>query len=88
MRRREFGYFRSNRERMRYGTFRKKGYHIGSGVVEAACKHVVAQRLDQTGMHWREETAEAVVRLRAALRSTYPPDLSRLCAMAAGARPS
>jgi uncharacterized protein UPF0236 len=83
LRRREFGYFRSNIERMRYGTFLSKGYHIGSGVVEAACKHVVALRLDQAGMHWRQETAEAIVRVRAALRSTYPPDLSPYCAMPA-----
>lgn len=83
LRRREFGYFRSNAERMRYGTFQKQGYHIGSGVVEAACKHVVALRLDQAGMHWRQGTAEAVVRVRAALRSTYPPDLSPYCAMPA-----
>lgn len=79
LRRRAFGYFRRNAQRMRYGTFGKHGYHIGSGVVEAACKHVVALRLDQAGMHWREDTAEAVVRLRAALRSTYPPDLAPLC---------
>ncbi len=83
LRRREFRYFRSNAERMRYGTFRAKGYHIGSGVVEAACKQVVALRLDQAGMHWRQETAEAIVRLRAGLRSSFPPDLTPLCAMPA-----
>ena len=83
LRRREFGYFRSNAERMRYGTFQKEGYHIGSGVVEAACKQVVAQRLDQAGMHWRQETAEAIVRLRAGLRSSLPPDLAPFCAMPA-----
>jgi hypothetical protein len=48
---------------------------IGSGVVEAACKYVIAQRLDQAGMHWREETAEAILTLRAAQLSTHPPDL-------------
>ena len=83
LRRREFRYFRTNRERMRYASFRKKGYHIGSGVVESSCKHVVALRLDQAGMHWRPETAESVVRLRAALRSTYAPDLARYCAVTA-----
>src|SRR5205823_4445514 len=36
---REHQYFASNAERIRYGTFRKKGYHIGSGVVESACGH-------------------------------------------------
>jgi hypothetical protein len=80
---REHQYFASNAERMRYGTFRKKGYHIGSGVVESACGHVVGQRLDQAGMHWRKENAEAIVCLRAAMRSTAPPDLRPHCRMAA-----
>ncbi len=45
-------YFTDNAERMRYKTYIEKGYHIGSGVIEASCKHVVAQRVDQAGMHW------------------------------------
>jgi hypothetical protein len=78
--RREWGYFRTNAERMRYGTFRKRGYQIASGVMEATCKHVVHQRLDQAGMHWRPETAEAVVALRAALLSSQSRDLRPYCA--------
>jgi hypothetical protein len=81
IRRTTYWYFYNNAQRMQYGTFLEKGYHIGSGVVEATCKHVVAQRLDQAGMHWRQETAEAIVALRAAQRSTYPPDLRPYCAM-------
>jgi hypothetical protein len=80
---RERGYFAGNAERMRYGTYEKQGYHIGSGVVEAGCKQVVGQRLDQAGMHWRQESAEAIVGLRAALLSTEAPDLRPYCAMAA-----
>ncbi|HEY0419072.1 MAG TPA: ISKra4 family transposase [Acetobacteraceae bacterium] len=79
--RREIGYFTSNAERMRYGTFRRHGYHIATGVMEAACKQVVHQRLDQVGMHWRQETAEAFVALRAAVLSTVPPDLRPYCRM-------
>jgi hypothetical protein len=79
----EYGYFQQNQQRMQYGTFRAKGYHISSGVMEAGCKHVVASRLDQAGMHWRPETAEAVVTLRAALLSTEPPDLRPYLVMAA-----
>ena len=78
-RRKERGYFAGNAERMRYGTFRKRGYQIASGVMEAGCKHVVHQRLDQVGMHWRQETAEAVVALRAALLSSNRPDLRPYC---------
>lgn len=79
LREREYHYFASNAERMRYGSYVKKGYHIGSGVVEAACRHVVGSRLDQVGMHWRQERAEAIVGLRAALCSTTAPDLRPYC---------
>jgi hypothetical protein len=79
--RRAAGYFRNNAERMRYGTFRKHGYEIASGVMEAGCKHVVHQRLDQAGMHWRPETAEAVVALRAAELSSHKSDLRPYCRM-------
>lgn len=78
---REIGYFRSNANRMRYGTFRKRGYQIASGVMEASCKQVVHQRLDQVGMHWRQESAEAFVALRAAVLSSTPPDLRPYCRM-------
>jgi hypothetical protein len=84
---REIGYFTSNAERMRYGTFLKHGYHIATGVMEAGCKQVVHQRLDQVGMHWRQETAEAFVALRAAILSTSPPDLRPYCRMAYGRLP-
>lgn len=42
-------YFTNNKERMRYNEYRAKGYHIGSGIVESACKHIVGQRLKQAG---------------------------------------
>jgi hypothetical protein len=35
---------------MLYRTFRRAGYFIGSGVVEAGCKVVIGQRLKQSGM--------------------------------------
>ncbi|MDQ3704233.1 MAG: ISKra4 family transposase [Chloroflexota bacterium] len=78
-----YAFLCNNAQRMRYQTFLEKGYHIGSGVVEATCKHVVAQRLDQVGMHWRPESAEAIVALRAAQLSTCPPDLRPHCALRA-----
>lgn len=81
LRRTPFRYFRHNAERMRYGTFLQKGYHIGSGVVEAGCRQVIGQRLDQAGMHWRQENAEAILALRAAFLSTQVPDLRPYCAM-------
>jgi len=43
-------YIRDNEQEMRYDVFRGKGYDIGSGAVEGACKHVVGKRLKQSGM--------------------------------------
>lgn len=60
------GYFQTNRERMRYGEFRKAGYFIGSGVTESGCKHLVGQRLKQAGMRWAVEGAQSMLQLRAA----------------------
>ncbi len=60
----QLGYFIHNIERMRYGTFRQKGFFIGSGVVEAGCRSVIGQRCKQSGMFWTEEGARAVMALR------------------------
>jgi hypothetical protein len=58
------GYFARNIQRMQYGTFRKKGYFIGSGVVEAGCKTVIGARCKQSGMFWSEPGAENILALR------------------------
>jgi hypothetical protein len=57
-------YFESNQGRMRYDEYKAKGYHIGSGTAESACKHVVGQRLKQAGMTWSIKGAEAILQLR------------------------
>ncbi len=57
-------YIETNRERMRYADFRAQGLQIGSGVVEAGCKTVVAVRLKQAGMHWTKDGAEGILALR------------------------
>jgi len=58
------GYFVRNVQRMQYGTFRAKGYFIGSGVVEAGCKTVIGGRCKQSGMFWSEPGAENILALR------------------------
>jgi hypothetical protein len=60
----ELGYFVRNVKRMQYGTFRAKGYFIGSGVVEAGCKTVIGGRCKQSGMFWSESGAENILALR------------------------
>jgi hypothetical protein len=62
-------YFGNNVERMEYPEYLAKGWHIGSGPVEAACKQVVGQRLKGTGMRWGEDGADSVSHLRALFRS-------------------
>jgi len=59
------GYLRKNVDRMDYPTYLKKGWLIGSGSVESACKTVVNQRLNMGGMRWGEEGSDAVCHLRA-----------------------
>jgi len=57
-------YLETNRERMRYDEYRAKGYHIGSGVVESACKSVVQIREKRPGMRWSAEGSQKVLNLR------------------------
>lgn len=62
--RKSINYFEHNRERMRYGEFRRQGWFVGSGVVEAGCKTVVGHRLKQSGMRWSLRGANAIIALR------------------------
>jgi hypothetical protein len=58
-------YFADRREYMKYDEYLAAGYPIGSGVVEGACRHLVKDRMEQTGMRWRIEGAQAILSLRA-----------------------
>lgn len=60
----ELGYFINNLERMKYRTFRRQGFFIGSGVIEAGCKTVIGSRCKQSGMFWGEAGAENILALR------------------------
>jgi hypothetical protein len=60
----EAEYFARNRERMRYPVFRAQGLFVGSGVIEAGCRTVVAQRLKQSGMFWTTRGANSILALR------------------------
>jgi len=66
---REIRYLRHNLERMRYAHFRRQGLFIGSGVVEAGCKTVVAQRTKLSGMLWGRKGLEDLLTLRCLLLS-------------------
>ena len=62
-------YLRNNVHRMDYPTYEVKGWCIGSGSVESACKTVVNQRLKLAGMRWGEEGTDEMCHLRAMFRS-------------------
>jgi len=54
---------------MRYGWFRRNGYYIGSGHVEAAVRVLVVRRCKQAGMHWRHANAVRMAAIHAQFRS-------------------
>ena len=58
------GYLENNRAHMKYDEYLAAGYPIGSGVAEGACRHVVKDRMEQTGMRWTVQGAQAMLHLR------------------------
>lgn len=62
------GYVRGQVHRMDYPGYRARGWQIGSGAVESACKQV-GQRLKGSGMRWGAPGADGVCHLRALFRS-------------------
>ena len=59
------GYLQGNRRFMRYDEYLSAGYPIGSGVAEGACRHLVKDRMELTGMRWCVPGAQAILDLRA-----------------------
>jgi hypothetical protein len=70
-------YFVKNETRMRYPRFKRAGIPIGSGAVESGVRRVVNQRLKGNGLFWLEDHAEAVLHLRAQLKTGRWDDLVR-----------
>lgn len=62
-------YLENQADRLAYDRFRAKGFKIGSGEVESACKHVVGLRIKRGGMRWSEAGMQAVLSLRCAWKS-------------------
>lgn len=57
-------YFQQNTGRMRYGTYRQRGYFIGSGAIESAGKQLTATRIKGPGMRWNVADLNALLALR------------------------
>lgn len=62
--------FRKNRHRMRYEEWKVQALMLSSGLIEAACKTLVAQRLKLSGTRWSATGAQAIPRSGAGTRAT------------------
>ena len=49
---------------MHYDRYLARGWPIASGVIEGACRHLVKDRCEGTGMRWTKLGAEALLSLR------------------------
>ncbi len=58
------GYFENNRHRMAYDKYLAAGYPIASGVIEGACRNVVVDRMEHSGMRWVLDGAHAMLGMR------------------------
>ncbi len=54
---------------MDYNQYLKKGYPIGTGVIEVACRYLIKDRMDITGARWGLDGAESILKLRSILKS-------------------
>lgn len=61
-------YFENQKHRMDYPRYRARGWQIGSGPVESACKSVIGARMKQAGMRWGTDGADQVAHVRALFR--------------------
>lgn len=67
-------YFRNNAKKMKYAQLKSLDLPIGSGIVEAACKTLVTQRMKCSGMQWDYKGGQAVLSMRAANQSDWFDD--------------
>jgi hypothetical protein len=65
------GYFENNVQRMCYDEYLREGYPIATGVIEGACRHLVKDRMERSGMRWRLDGAQAMLNVRAVWQSSY-----------------
>jgi hypothetical protein len=66
-------YFRNQRPRMNYPEYLRQHLPIASGVMEAACKTLVTQRLKCSGMAWSPAGGQAILTFRSLIQSARWP---------------
>ena len=64
-------YLENNLHRMRYDKYLREGYPIATGVIEGACRHLVKDRMERSGMRWTLEGAQAMLNVRSTIASSY-----------------
>ena len=57
-------YLERNAPYMDYATYLAQGWPIATGVIEGACRHLVKDRCELSGMRWTITGAEALLHLR------------------------
>jgi hypothetical protein len=57
-------YLENNRSRMKYDEYLLAGLPIATGFIEGACRHVIKDRLERTGMRWTRQGAQTMLTLR------------------------
>jgi len=65
----ELTYFRNQRSHMNYAKYLRQGLPIASGVMEAACKTLVTQRMKRSGMAWAKAGGQGILTLRSLIQS-------------------
>jgi len=60
----QIAYFEERKEMMHYDQYYQEDLVLATGVIEGACRYVVGERLDCSGMRWKLEGAEPLLQLR------------------------
>ncbi len=64
-------YLTNNLEYLRYDQALEAGWPIATGVIEGACRHLIADRFDLAGARWGLAGVEAVLKLRALIANGH-----------------
>lgn len=72
------GYIKNNMDKMNYLEYKRKGYYVGSGMVESGNKIVVQKRMKQAGMRWGIDGAQYMAVLRAKHESKKWNDVEKV----------
>ena len=62
-------YFENHRHMMRYDKYLAGRYPIATGLIEGTCGSLIKDRADRSGSRWSSEGVQAVLNLRAVMKS-------------------